>query len=37
VTESRPYVLNCPTEYQWETVDARRRLDDGDAVAAEQR
>jgi acetolactate synthase I/II/III large subunit len=37
VTESRPYVLNCPTEYQWETVDTQMPLDDGDAMAAEQR
>jgi acetolactate synthase I/II/III large subunit len=30
LAESRPYVLNCPTEYQWKEVDAEADDDDGD-------
>src|SRR5579859_5794799 len=33
VAESRPYVLNCPTEYQWDTVEPHVQVDDGDVVA----
>ena len=30
LAESRPYVLNCPTEYQWHVVEAETDDDDGD-------
>jgi acetolactate synthase-1/2/3 large subunit len=31
VAESRPFVLNCPTEYQWHVVDALADEDGADA------
>jgi len=30
LAESRPYVLNCPTEYQWHVVEAEADDDGGD-------
>src|SRR5580692_621498 len=31
IEESRPYVLNCPTEYQWQVVDAGAEDNGADA------
>jgi acetolactate synthase-1/2/3 large subunit len=31
IEESRPYVLNCPTEYQWQVVDADAEDNGADA------